>query len=33
MPVEYVWWHDNERTRLALDHMSPVEFRLVGLSL
>ena len=30
---EYVWWHDNDRLHSKLNYMSPVEFRLAGLSL
>ena len=30
---DYVWWHDNERLHSTLNYMSPVEFRLAGLSL
>jgi len=32
-PSEYVWWHDNDRLHSKPDYMSPVEFRLAGLSL
>ena len=30
---EYVWRHDNDRLHSTLNYMSPVEFRLAGLSL
>ena len=30
---DYVWWHDNERLHSTLNYMSPVEFRLAGMSL
>ena len=30
---EYVWWHDDERLHSTLNYMSPVEFRLAGMSL
>lgn len=30
---DYVWWYNNERLRSTPDYMSPVEFRLAGLSL
>ena len=31
--TDYVWWHDNDRLHSTLNYMSPVEFRLAGLSL
>ena len=30
---DYVWWYNNERLHSTLNYMSPVEFRLAGLSL
>jgi transposase InsO family protein len=30
---DHVWRHDNERLHSTLNYMSPVEFRLAGLSL
>ena len=30
---DYVWWYNNERLHSTPDYMSPVEFRLAGLSL
>jgi transposase InsO family protein len=30
---EYVWWYNNDRLHSTLNYMSPVEFRLAGLSL
>ena len=30
---EYVWWYNNDRLHSKLNYMSPVEFRLAGLSL
>ena len=32
-PSEYVWWYNNDRLHSKPDYMSPVEFRLAGLSL
>ena len=32
-PSEYVWWYNNDRLHSKLNYMSPVEFRLAGLSL
>jgi transposase InsO family protein len=30
---DYVWWYDKDRLHSTLNHMSPVEFRLAGMSL
>lgn len=30
---DYVWWYNNERLHSTLNYMSPVEFRLAGMSL
>ena len=31
--TDYVWWYNNDRLHSTLNYMSPVEFRLAGLSL
>lgn len=30
---DYVWWYNNERLHGTLGNMSPVDFRMAGLSL